>query len=189
MARGYRPEKQNSGSKCTRCGRGKHSRQECPAREAICHSCKRGGHFQSQCYSRQQQSKSAAVGAINKSSDEEDSIYLNTISTVDSVVGSMWSEKITVNDTEAAGIHDTGAEVTVITEDLLASLSCKDKLQKPDRVLCGPDGRVLPVIGQVAVKLSLKEHTTVQIAYVLKNLSQSLLGLPAISGSCGSFLM
>uniref|UniRef100_A0A1X7TCH4 Uncharacterized protein n=1 Tax=Amphimedon queenslandica TaxID=400682 RepID=A0A1X7TCH4_AMPQE len=31
-----------------------------------------------------------------------------------------------------------------------------------------------------AVKLSLKEHTTVQIAYVLKNLSQSLLGLPAI---------
>uniref|UniRef100_A0A1X7UVQ1 Peptidase A2 domain-containing protein n=1 Tax=Amphimedon queenslandica TaxID=400682 RepID=A0A1X7UVQ1_AMPQE len=97
------------------------------------------------------------------SSDEEDSIYLHTISTVDSVVGGMGLEKIIVNGTKAVIKIDTGAEVN-----------------KPNRLLCGPDGNWLPEVGQVAVKLSLKEHTTVQIAYVLKNLSQRLLGLPAI---------
>lgn len=31
-------------NKCTRCGRGPHSKQQCLAREATCHHCKKKGH-------------------------------------------------------------------------------------------------------------------------------------------------
>ena len=34
---------QPSQGKCTRCGRGPHSRQQCPARDAECHTCKKKG--------------------------------------------------------------------------------------------------------------------------------------------------
>ena len=166
--------------KCTRCGRGKHSRQECPAREAVCHLCKKRGHFQSQCFHAQSQQSPAGIAVLNAGSDEEDTIYLNTIGDIDSVAGNTWLEKVRINDTEVMLKIDTGAEVTVITEDMLASLDCKDLLQKPNRVLCGPDGNRLQVVGQLDVKLTFKNRVTSQTVYVLRKLKQSLLGLPAI---------
>ena len=36
--------------KCSRCGRGPHPRQQCPAREAECHNCKKKGHYSAQCF-------------------------------------------------------------------------------------------------------------------------------------------
>ena len=30
---------------CTRCGKGHHPREKCPAREATCHRCQRKGHY------------------------------------------------------------------------------------------------------------------------------------------------
>ncbi|XP_011410333.1 PREDICTED: uncharacterized protein K02A2.6-like [Amphimedon queenslandica] len=171
----------SSPARCTRCGRGKHARHECPAREAVCHLCKKRGHFQAQCFhaARNKQQSSSKVGAVT-GSDEEDLIYLNTIVTVDAINGSTWLDKITINNTETVFKIDTGAEVTVITEEVLKSLGCRHKLLKPDRVLCGPDGSRLPVVGQIDVKLSYKDRETVQTAYVLRNLKLSLLGLPAI---------
>ena len=37
---------------CSRCGRGQHPRDKCPAKEAKCHKCQRKGHYSSQCYSK-----------------------------------------------------------------------------------------------------------------------------------------
>ena len=51
----YRPRQDAPGQapgKCSRCGKGSHSRLQCPAREAICHLCKKKGHFFSQCFSK-----------------------------------------------------------------------------------------------------------------------------------------
>ena len=44
--------RQRSGTnhKCSRCGKGPHSRQTCPARYTVCHTCQKKGH--SQCFSR-----------------------------------------------------------------------------------------------------------------------------------------
>ena len=37
-------------SKCTRCRKSPmHTKQQCPAREAICHHCSKKGHFKSMC--------------------------------------------------------------------------------------------------------------------------------------------
>lgn len=104
------------------------TRQECPAREAVCHSCKKRGHFQSQCFHARSHQSPAGIAVFNADSDEEDTIYLNTIGTVDSVIGSTWLEKVRINNTEVMFKIDTGAEVTVITEHILA---CQDQIQKP----------------------------------------------------------
>ena len=42
-----RPPQQRRQQVCTRCGRGTHSRQVCPAKEATCHKCNKKGHYSS----------------------------------------------------------------------------------------------------------------------------------------------
>lgn len=165
------------GDKCTRCGRRKHSRQDCPAREAVCHACKKRGHFSSQCFSRKTQS-STCVNAIV----EEDNTYLNAVT----IVGtrdqdSNWlSCTVSVNNQDIKFKVDTGAEVTVITEDVVTQLGIHKTLRPTKRLLCGPDGNKLPVAGEVSVRMKHGEHSITQTVYVLRRLQQSLLGLPAI---------
>ena len=37
---------------CSRCGRGSHPRDKCPAKDAACHKCGKKGHYNSQCFSQ-----------------------------------------------------------------------------------------------------------------------------------------
>ena len=37
---------------CTRCGKGSHPRDRCPAKEATCHRCSKKGHYSSQCLTK-----------------------------------------------------------------------------------------------------------------------------------------
>ena len=45
-----KPEEKQS--KCSRCDRGPHSQQQCPARDAECHHCKKKGHYSAQCFKK-----------------------------------------------------------------------------------------------------------------------------------------
>lgn len=47
----YRKAK-SDGKPCSRCGKGYHSRDKCPAKDATCHKCQKRGHFSSQCFSK-----------------------------------------------------------------------------------------------------------------------------------------
>ena len=38
---------------CTRCGRGLHSYEQCPARMATCHRCNKKGYYSSRCFTKQ----------------------------------------------------------------------------------------------------------------------------------------
>ena len=40
---------ERTGKTCSRCGRGSHPRDKCPAKDAVCHKC---GHYSSQCFSK-----------------------------------------------------------------------------------------------------------------------------------------
>ena len=73
---------------------------------------------------------------------------------------------------------DTGAEVTVIGEKLMNSLDAK-KLQSATKRLCGPDQTPLDVLGETNVTLAYKNKSCSHPVFVLKNLQQNLLGLPA----------
>ena len=102
--------------KCSRRERGPHSRQQCPAREAQCHNCKKKGHYSSQCFHK---SVADVTTAPETDAMDYDVAYLNGVETKDSTA---WNCKVLLNDQEVLFKTVTGAEVTVIAEDVWKAL-------------------------------------------------------------------
>ena len=75
---------------------------------------------------------------------------------------------------------DTGAEANAVSTKTFESLK-GIKLEKPVKVLCGPNGQSLKVVGQAAVQLTYKGKSCTQPIYVIDDLKSNLLGLPAIT--------
>ena len=113
---------QQSTKPCTRCGKGPHSRDKCPARESECHKCHRKGHYSSQCMSK-------TVAPLIAQTVSNDTDYLDAIGDCDSQQDT-WTVKIYIGSHEAMFKIDTGAEVTAISEKLYKSLR-SPALQKP----------------------------------------------------------
>ena len=76
---------------------------------------------------------------------------------------------------------DTGAEVTVISEQTYERAGCPP-LSQPDRTLRGPDTHILPVSGQFTATLKSGNQDFDEKVYVVKGLNKPLLGRPAIEG-------
>ena len=159
-------------SKCSRCGRGPHSRQQCPANQAEYHKCKKKGHFSAQCFSK---TVSEVVDTQSHSSFD-DMVYLNT---VESNQDNAWTCHINVNGHDVLFKVDTGAEVTVVANDTRESLGIRE-LQTPSKKLHGPDGRPLEVCGETHVRLVHQGHECIQPIFVVNKVRHNLLGLPAI---------
>ena len=173
-----RGKKQSGGTeKCTRCGRTQHSRRDCPTKEAVCHACKKRGHFQSQCFSRSSGSKNKSVAEVTVDSDD-DTAFLGTITEGSEL--NCWKSKIIIEEREIPFKLDTGAEVTVVSQEVLELLGASDKLRKTSKRLCGPDQKQLHVIGDMQLTLEYKDRTTSQTVYVVQQLWQNLLEFPAI---------
>ena len=158
---------------CMRCGRGPHPRHQCPAKDMQCHKCKYEGHFAVHCRSK----SVAEVGDIPPPEQEYDDIaYLNTLGSQD---GNFWTCGIRVNGQGMSFRVDTGAEVTVISEDVSKALGL-GTLQPSTKKLHGPDHSPLEVVGQATVRLAYKGKQCTQAIFVLRKVKHNLLGLPAI---------
>lgn len=90
-----------------------------------------------------------------------------------------------VNDKLVDMKVDTGADVTAIPETTYKGiLRSTPKLCKPDRILRGPDGKKLSVLGRFNSRMSTKAQldcSSQQEVYVIRGLRLPLLGRPAIS--------
>ena len=169
-----------SQANCRRCGRGSHSRQFCPAREA---RCNRKGHYGAQCQSNTIAELTAQVNQTEVSYQE--TAYLDTIEVTDR---NMWEVKIDVEDKSVRFKVDTGAEVTVLSDSTWKSLKLSTPLRKARISLCGPDQSSLMVIGEATLCLSYQGKSSNQNqgkssnqnVFIVKNLKNNLLGLPAI---------
>ena len=129
-----RQQRQHS-RKCTRCGKGPHSRGACPAKEAICHKCKKKGHYSAQCFSK---------GVAEVSSQPTSNLDITYLNTIGSGSHASWKATIKVNNQMMTFKLDTGAEVTTLTEP--AFLQVRDvPLQAPTKALHGPDRKPLKV--------------------------------------------
>ena len=108
--------------------------------------------------------------------DQYDMVYLNTIGAGQATT---WNCTISVNGHEVPFKVDTGAEVTVISEDLWTSLPLS-KLKPPTKRLHGPDSKPLKVTGELCATLQYRGRKCTQPIFVVKRLQHNLLGLPAI---------
>ena len=142
-----------TGEKCGRCGRERHSRDKCPAKDAKCHSCKRVGHYSTMC-------RQKTVSTIE---EYPDSAFLDTLC----------NDKIPFK-------LDTGAEVTAISKETWKVLG-EPTLQPSDKHLFGPAQQSLSVLGKFSCHLSHKRQHSQHSVFVVDRLKSNLLGLPAIT--------
>ena len=159
----------NSGEKCSRCGRDRHPRDRCPAKDAQCHNCKRRGHYSAQCRQR-------TVSAIQDSASPE-FVFLDTMS---SDRRNVWIAHITINGTRLPFKLDTGAEVTAVSKEAWEMLE-RPALQPSRQQLFGPAQHPLEVMGQFRCHLTHGGKEAHQQVFVVTNLQTNLLGLPAIT--------
>ena len=106
-----------------------------------------------------------------------DSFFLDTVE--DFLNSKYWIATINVNGFEVSFKLNTGAEVTTITEKSLELLG-SSKLNQPIRNLCGPNRQPLSVRGSFSAHLHHGQYSCTHEVFVVKCLSQNLLGLPAI---------
>ena len=91
-----------------------------------------------------------------------------------------WLKTVKLQGKEVVFKLDTGAEVTVVSEKVFFILST-GKLEKPSKVLHGPAGQKLEVLGQFEGNLSHGSRHIRQTIFVVKSHHKNLLGLPAIT--------
>ena len=108
--------------------------------------------------------------------DHYDMAFLNVIGTDQAT---MWNCMVLVNGHEVPFKVDTGAEGTVISEDLWTSLG-KSEVKTPTKKLHGPDSKPLNVRGELHATLQYRGRQCTQPIFVVKHLQHNLLGLPAI---------
>jgi len=112
----------------------------------ICHTCKKKGHFSLWCFTK-------SIAEITTEVDNSDAIFLNTI---DSVENNTWTKCIVINKKEFCFKLDTGAEATVMSENVVKLLGVKE-LQKPTKKLCGPDQKSPRSSRKLYLNLSYKD--------------------------------
>ena len=164
---------------CGRCGKSGHvGKQQCPAREATCRKCHRRGHFQSVCRTRSVKAVSTEdpddffVGAV----EEPTPLVIPTINSGTDP----WTVDVLLNDCRIEFQIDTGADVSVISEEQYQKLKVPE-LKHSNKSLIGPSQDKLPVCGQFIGTLTYKNSTVTQDVYVVKGLRKPLIGRPAIT--------
>jgi len=144
---------------------------KCPALSVICHKCQKKGHYSSQCLSK----TIAATAQAVEYSDSEEETFLGAMRS-DKVT--VWLTNVCLQGKEIQLKMDTGAEVTVVSDRDYHTLNV-GKLEKASR---NPAHQPLMVIDQFDGRLKRGKHSySEKIIYVVKDLHNNLLGLPAIN--------
>ena len=166
---------------CSRCGKHPaHDKAHCPAKDAICRKCNKKGHFQALC-------RSAKVGgvqtgntaSINSGGDTDDAFLGAVQSKCPSEDDDPWAVQLTLQGRPVTLNIDTGAEVTVISDQIWKAVG-QPTLTPPQRYLRGPDSTPIPTRGKFVGTLKLGTRAATEEIYVVSELTKSLLGTPAI---------
>ena len=124
-------------SQCLRCGKEWHSRNRCPASEAMCHNCHKIGHYSTQCFTK------SVPSVPDQRKDSSSIAYLDTIGSDDKKA---WTTRVKLGSKETVFKLDTGADVTAISHEFYKSLG-NTTPQESSKTLHGPGHHKLEVMG------------------------------------------
>ena len=108
--------------------------------------------------------------------DDNDRAYLDTVDMHDT---DPWTITLKARQVCIRFKIDTGADVTVISENMYSQLG-KLPLIKCSKKLYGPGNKRLNVMGSFVETISSDTTSAVEQIYVVKGLDRCLLGRPAI---------
>lgn len=159
----------HSSKRCSRCGKEKHPKSQCPAKKAECKRCKCTGHYANMCRSK----------SVNCVDDDDDDAFMGCINSVNSVQDdSEFSIKLFVDHKPVDFKIDTGADVTVIGRQHLPR---NTPLRPSEKILVGASSNKLKVLGCFNATLqTTKGKTCFERMYVVNHIRHPLLGKPAI---------
>uniref|UniRef100_A0A3B1ITQ0 Gypsy retrotransposon integrase-like protein 1 n=1 Tax=Astyanax mexicanus TaxID=7994 RepID=A0A3B1ITQ0_ASTMX len=151
---------------CGKCGRERHSKDEnCPARKSKCNACSKIGHWARVCRNRK------AVSEVTEQAEQ--SYFLGAVSKAEGS-SEQWTVKLLVGSTPVDFKIDTGADVSIISEETYHSLFPKRPLETAKIPLDSPGGE-LECIGQVQSTVTYKGETHPLTAYVIRGRTVSNL--------------
>ena len=167
--------------KCNFCGRN-HAPRKCPAYGKTCYKCKNLNHFANVCKKDSKNKVDAISDSVKFCEDGKDDeclgaqAFLGEVATKMSNRGGAMRVAMKIGSSSPVSFKvDTGADVTIINLDTYHSIKAVNKylkLEKPDRKLGSPAGRV-KVIGMICEKLSHNDRTIFERMYVLDRESKS----------------
>ena len=144
---------------CTRCGKSPlHTKDRCPAKDAVCRRCSKKGHYQKFC-----RSKTTSESTINQI--EEDDAFLGVVSSNKSL--DPWLINLCKQTLKFK--IDTGADVTVIPASVYNE-SKHGPLTHSSHLLKGANQQVLQVTGSFKGKLSYNTTESCEEFYVIQGL-------------------
>ena len=149
----------NKTTKCFFCGNDRHSRQNCPARNAICKNCEKKGHFQKVCLSKKQHrgQNSAAFLAYVPSGLSKTII------------------KMKVNNVNTDTLIDTGSTENFISEKVVQQRKMKI-LKSQLQIAMAADDLSKTTKGHVLVNLEYKNNHYCNIKLsILSNLCTDVI--------------
>ena len=174
--------------KCLKCLLRKHTPEEtCPARNAQCFKCKGRGHFARAC--RKTTVRGLTQRTVSTDEDVAETASRSRYSDSELSIGNVtqnrnpsWEVAVTVENQLINFRVDTGADVTVISEEeYKRRFKGRVVLHETDRKLFGPGKSALKVMGEFRADMMYKgRKQTRQNIFVLEGQQQALLGLPAI---------
>ena len=167
--------KPDNPKRCSRCGKiPAHDKAHCPAKDAICRKCNKRG--QAVCRSAK---VSGVQGSTGQDGGETDDAFLGVLECPPKR-DDPWGVNLFIRGKQVSLSIDTGAEVSVISEEIWRAIGCPPLIQAT-RSLSGPDGRPIRTKGKFSETLTLHNRTaTTEELYVVSGLSKPLLGRPAI---------
>ncbi|XP_065195252.1 uncharacterized protein LOC135826576 [Sycon ciliatum] len=180
-------ERGSTSNACGYCGGKSHARSACPAREKTCNKCNKRGHYGAVCRSsRHARALSAESSPGTDAVASPSSVSEESIDLVPIYVGAVsahppsWQVQLTINGTTVPFKVDTGADVSVISEEVYNSLSTSPQLQPCRHVLVSAANTNLETLGLFSARLvfptSGSSHTCT--VYVARGLRVCLLGGP-----------
>ena len=157
VVRRQKPNTDTRPASCYRCN-GSHSSGECRFRDAVCHYCKKRGHIARACRARSRRGDRAVQLLTDGNEGEEDSgDEPLAIKAIDEEKPKLSGQPITVtvfvNKRELAMELDTGAAVSIMSEQTLHRLFPETPLKQTAVLLRTYTGEPLKVLGELRAEV------------------------------------
>ncbi|CAG2228036.1 unnamed protein product [Mytilus edulis] len=174
---------------CYQCG-GNHLAAECRFKDAKCHSCKKKGHIAKKCRNKSANGNlsenhrefksrfkpSADFMEQDESSESESENEVYSVFHFGNTSNEAYKLQINVNECEKAMEIDTGASVSIMSEDTYKDYKSEFRIEPTSAKLRTYMGEQIPVIGRAIVNVNYKKERAKLPLLIVKRKGPNLLG-------------
>ena len=171
---------------CYRCGQTNHRASNCKFKEAICHLCGNKGHLKKVCRTgkqpqkgqKQQQRHPPGTKRTTWIDVEQEENMDNSfdIFTIGKNSASPIQVELYINEKPLTMEVDTGAAVTIVSEQQFKRLLPQVQVSKSTVILRTYTSEIIPMLGEVQVNVKYRDQSYTLTAYITRGAGPCLLG-------------